>query len=85
MALPLLLLLGLAAAGFGIGEFLLNRTGEPRSAGARILMLLVGLAILALLGLIPYAGPVIAILATVLGIGAVLRAFRGRLKAVAEV
>jgi cytoskeletal protein CcmA (bactofilin family) len=84
MALPLMLLLGLAAAGFGIGEFLLNRTGEPRSGGARALMLLVGLLILALLVLIPYAGPAVVVLATVFGLGAVLRAIRGRLKPVAE-
>ncbi len=83
-ALPLMLLLGLAAAGFGIGEFLLNRTGEPRSTGARVLMLLVGLVALAALGLIPYAGPAIAALATIFGFGAVLRAVRGRLRPAPE-
>ncbi len=84
LALPLMLLLGLAAAGFGVGEFLLNRTGEPRSTGARMLMLLVGLVALAALGLIPYAGPAIAGLATIFGFGAVLRAIRGRLRPAPE-
>lgn len=84
LALPLMLLLGLAAAGFGISEFLLNRTGEPRSAGARVLMLIVGLVALAALGLIPYAGPALAALATIFGFGAVLRAVRGRLRPAPE-
>lgn len=84
LALPLLLLVGLAAAGFGVGEFLMNRTGEPRSTGARVMMLLVGLLALAALGLIPYAGPAIAALATVFGFGAVLRAVRGRLRPAAD-
>ena len=84
LALPLMLLLGLTAAGFGVGEFLLNRTGEPRSAGARVLMLLVGLLILALVALIPYAGPAVVGLATIFGFGAVLRAIRGRLRPVSD-
>ena len=84
LALPLMLLLGLTAAGFGVGEFLLNRTGEPRSAGARVLMLLVGLLVLALVALIPYAGPAVVGLATVFGFGAVLRAIRNRLRPVSD-
>jgi hypothetical protein len=84
LALPLMLLLGLSAAGFGVGEFLLNRTGEPRSVGARVLMLLVGLLVLALVALIPYAGPAVVALAAVFGFGAALRAIRGRLRPVSD-
>ncbi|MEZ5925084.1 MAG: hypothetical protein R3D57_11955 [Hyphomicrobiaceae bacterium] len=84
LALPLALALGLAATGFGLGEFVLNREGEPRSAGARVLMLLIGLLILAVLAIIPYAGPPVAAIAVVFGFGAVLRAIRGRLRPAGE-
>jgi hypothetical protein len=45
---------------------------------------LLGLLVLALLGLIPIAGPIVAGLAAVLGLGAVLRMLRARLRPVAE-
>ncbi len=81
LALPLLMLLGLAIAGFGIGEFLLNRTGEPRSTGARVLMLLLGLVALALACLIPWIGPFLGFLATLFGFGALIRALGRRIRA----
>jgi hypothetical protein len=81
LALPLFLLLGLAIAGFGVGEFILNRTGEPRSAGARVLMLLLGLVVLALATLIPWIGPFIGFVATLFGFGALMRALGRRLAA----
>lgn len=81
LALPLLLLLGLSVAGFGIGEFMLNRSGEPRSAGARVLMLLLGLVVLALACLIPWIGPFLGFVATLFGFGALVRALGRRLGA----
>jgi cytoskeletal protein CcmA (bactofilin family) len=82
LALPFLLLLGFASAGFGIGEWIFNRLGEPRTAGQRALQLLGGLIILALLGLLPFAGPWILIVAGITGFGALLRSLhdgmRGR-------
>lgn len=81
LILPLLLLLGLSGAGYGAGEWLLNRAGEPRSGGARTLMLLLGLVVLMALAMIPYAGPAIAGLAAILGAGALLRTLSRRLGA----
>ncbi len=85
LALPLLLLLGYACAGLGLGEWFFNRLGEPRSAGLRALHLLAGLIVLGLLGLIPWAGPVILVIATVCGFGALLRMLNDRLRGKAVV
>ena len=80
LALPLFLLLGYACAGLGLGEWFFNRLGEPRSAGMRALHLLVGLAVLGLLGLIPWAGPAVLALAAICGFGALLRMLNDRLR-----
>jgi cytoskeletal protein CcmA (bactofilin family) len=79
LALPLLLLLGYACAGLGLGELVFNRLGEPRSAGARALHLLAGLIGLSVLGLIPWAGPLVLLLATLCGLGALLRTLHDRM------
>ncbi len=80
LALPLFLLLGYACAGLGLGEWFFNRLGEPRSAGLRALHLLVGLIVLGLAGLIPWAGPVVLALAAICGFGALLRMLNDRLR-----
>ena len=85
LALPLFLLLGYASAGLGLGEWVFNRLGEPRSAGLRALHLLAGLIVLGLAGLIPWAGPVILILATLCGLGALLRTMHDRMRATTRV
>ena len=80
LALPLLLLLGYASAGLGLGEWMFNRLGEPRSAGVRALHLLGGLIGLGAVGLIPWAGPVLLALASLCGFGAVLRTLHDRMR-----
>ena len=80
LAMPLLLLLGYACAGLGLGEWFFNRLGEPRSAGLRALHLLAGLVCLGALGLIPWAGPVFLAIATLCGLGALLRTLHDRMR-----
>ena len=81
LALPLLLLLGFACAGLGVGEWLFNRLGEPRSASVRALHLIVGLLVLCVLGLIPWAGPAVLVVATLCGFGALIRTLHDRMRA----
>lgn len=80
LALPLLMLVGYACAGLGIGEWFFNRLGEPRSAGIRALHLLIGLVVLGALGLLPWAGPVVLTVATLCGLGALLRTVDDRMR-----
>jgi len=79
LALPLLLLLGYSCAGLGLGEWFFNRLGEPRSSGLRALHLLVGLICLTVLGIIPWAGPALLVVATLCGLGALLRTLHDRM------
>jgi hypothetical protein len=81
LAAPFLLLLGFASSGFGVGEWLFNRLGEPRNSGQRALQLLAGLIVLVLVGLIPYAGPVAIVLACITGLGALLRSLHDGMRA----
>lgn len=80
LALPLLVLLGYASAGFGLGEWMLNRLGEPKSSGARAMLLLAGLVVLAALSLIPYVGWPILGIAALCGLGAFLRTLYERMR-----
>ena len=79
-ALPVLLLLGYAEAGFGLGERVFNSIGDPLSGGTRVVLLLAGLIGLGLLSVIPYVGPVIAIAAALMGVGAILKTFHKRMR-----
>ncbi|MEZ5774379.1 MAG: pentapeptide repeat-containing protein [Hyphomicrobiaceae bacterium] len=81
LLLPFLVLIGLSGAGFGLGEWLFNRAGEPQSGGARGLMLLAGLVVLMLVVLVPVAGPIVVGLATLVGLGGFLVALNRRLRA----
>lgn len=80
LALPLFGLLGYASAGFSVGEWLLNRAGEPVSQGGRALLLLAGLAVLVLLSMIPYVGLLIIAVAALAGLGALIRTLHERLQ-----
>lgn len=81
LSLPLLLLLGYACAGLGVGEWFFNRLGEPRSAGVRALHLIIGLVCLGALGLVPWVGPAVLVVATLCGFGALLRTLHDRMRA----
>ncbi len=79
ITLPILALLGVASAGFGFGEWLLNRSGEPCSVAGRGLFFVAGLIIVTALGMVPFAGPLLLFLAMLMGIGALVRSLHARL------
>jgi hypothetical protein len=71
---PVLLLLGYVCAGVALGDMALARIrpAQVQSSGSRILAAVLALLALALLGRIPVLGGVIAVLATLAGLGALL-------------
>jgi hypothetical protein len=79
LALPVLLLLGFASAGFGVGEWLFNRAGVPIPGRLRGILLMAGLAALMLLTLLPYAGLPLVGLASLVGLGAFMRTLYARM------
>jgi uncharacterized protein (DUF58 family) len=56
----------------------MNRDRVERSFGGRLLLLIVGLIILAVVGLIPVLGFVVGVLALLIGLGAFWRAARNQ-------
>ena len=77
--MPVLMIAGLSSAGLGLGEWIANRSGEPRGAGGRVGLLALGILVLVLAGLIPGLGAVIVLLATLMGLGALIMTARARL------
>jgi len=80
LAVPVLVITGLAGAGLSVGEWIANRAGEPRSAGGRIGLMALGMLVLTLVGLIPVAGAILVLLAILMGLGAVVITARTRLR-----
>lgn len=80
MVLPFLLVAGHALVAACIGVWILDRDGEPRTAGQLILYMIVGAVLLAIVWLIPWVGAPIAFLAMLVGTGAYLRSLSGRLR-----
>lgn len=79
LGLPAIMIAGLAGAGLSLGEWIANRAGEPRSAGGRVALLALGIAVLTLVGLIPVLGTILVILAILMGLGAAVMTARSRL------
>jgi hypothetical protein len=82
--LGLLVFLALAVAGFAYAGFQLGRLPFDRLGWERVspfAAVPVGVAALCVVGLIPYAGPVLSLLATVYGIGSMLYVPRGQVAA----
>jgi hypothetical protein len=68
--------------GFLIGQLIIKRNGEIESRGLMIGALALGLAILLVLGLIPYIGGLIMLLTIIFGLGsAVVYMVRSRARA----
>jgi len=80
LVLPFFLVAGHAVVAGCIGMWILDRSGGPRSAGRLILFILVGAIILGIVWLIPFAGPIIAFLAMLVGTGAYFRSLGGRMQ-----
>jgi hypothetical protein len=79
LAIPAILILGFTSAGLSLGEWIANRAGEARSAGGRIGLMGLGIAILVLAGLIPFVGAILVLVAVIMGLGALVITLRQRL------
>jgi len=79
LTVPAILILGFTSAGLSVGEWIGNRAGEPRSAGGRIGLMALGIAVLMLAALIPFAGAIIVLVAVLMGLGALAITLRQRL------
>jgi hypothetical protein len=79
LALPLLWLTASVMAAFGLADWLLNRPRREASLTMRLVQLLVGVVVLTLIGLIPVVGPLVWLIALLLGLGATWRVLRLRL------
>jgi hypothetical protein len=77
---PFVVLIGHATASLGIADWVLSRTGAPRSIGRSILFLILGAIGIAILGLIPFVGPLIVFIALLAGAGAFLTTLHARLR-----
>lgn len=76
LAFPFMVTTGLVLAAFGLSDRLMNSDRSSRSFLGRLLLLIVGLLIFAVIGLIPVLGFVVGILALLVGLGALWRALR---------
>lgn len=79
LAVPALMILGFTGAGLSLGEWIANRAGEPKSAGGRVGLMALGIAVLMLAGLIPFVGAILVLVAVLTGLGAVTLTLRRRL------
>lgn len=79
LVVPAMLIVGFASAGFGVGEWLLNRVGEPKRTAGRLSLLALGVVVLMLVSLIPMVGGLILAVAVLMGLGAVVLTLRDRL------
>jgi hypothetical protein len=73
-----LLLVGFVAAGVALGDAVLGRWSAPRFARTswRAVAAAIGVLVLALLARVPYVGAFVALLALLVGVGAVLMSLR---------
>lgn len=78
LAFPFAVVTGLVLSAYGLSDRLLNKERAQPSFLGRLLLLLVGLLVLAVIGLIPVLGFVVGVLALLIGLGAVWQAMRNR-------
>lgn len=78
--MPFLVVFGHAVAATGIASALFVRRAGPIGVPGAILMLIIGSIALVALGLIPWVGWIIVLIALVLGVGAFTRTLIGRVR-----
>ena len=69
LLLPFLVILGFTTTTLGVSDWLFNRTNATKKTGQRILLLLAGVIIFAILGLVPFVGGLLIFLALLFGLG----------------
>jgi hypothetical protein len=80
LLLPFLLVAGHAVVAACIGIWIFDRSGGPRGAGRLVVFTIAGAIVIAVVWLIPWAGPIVAFLAMLVGIGAYVRSLGARLR-----
>ena len=70
LAFPFLLLLGVTATVLGVSDWILNRSAEPKDTGERLLIFVGGVAIFAIISLVPVLGALSVMMAVLFGLGA---------------
>ena len=80
LIMPFLIVFGHTIAAAGIASGILVRRRGDLGVALGILMLIVGALVLVAIGLIPYVGPVLVLIALVLGVGAFTRTIGGRIR-----
>lgn len=80
MLLPFLIVFGHSVAAAGIASAVLVRRPGEIGVPTAIFMLVIGAIVLVALALIPWVGPIIAVIALVLGTGAFTRTVGGRIR-----
>jgi hypothetical protein len=78
LAFPLAVAIGLVLAALGLADRILNRDRLAKSGGSRFVALLVGVLIIAIVGIIPVLGFVVGVLVLLVGLGAFWQALRNR-------
>ena len=76
LLLPFLLILGFTTATLGVSDWILNRHSESKNIGQRLIFLMIGIALLFIVGLIPLLGTLLLFLIMILGIGAIFGVLR---------
>jgi cytoskeletal protein CcmA (bactofilin family) len=78
LAFPLVLLVAWVLAAFAVADQLFNRTRSEQTLLSRVILLLAGLLVVALIGIVPVVGPLVWLLVMLLGLGALWQALRAR-------
>jgi hypothetical protein len=78
LAFPLVLLVAWVLAAFAVADQLFNRSRSEQTLLRRVILLLAGLLVIALIGIVPVVGPLIWLLVMLLGLGALWQALRAR-------